>query len=149
MEVQEVAPKDQHIDGSIPSHEQAPNVEEPMTHITGPPSALDTPHGMTSGKVFLFFFEEDGRPPISIKENKHRVLQNSRHHQLKHHSYPSVASQNAIPFCIASKPPPSRVFFFFKANPPFPFLLTEKQVATRSLTAEHRSWESKQKVFFT
>lgn len=71
MEVQEVAPKDQHIDGSIPSHEQAPNVEEPMTHITGPTSALDTQHGMTSGKVFLFFFEEDGRPPISIKENKH------------------------------------------------------------------------------
>nr|XP_025876134.1 mucin-5AC isoform X5 [Oryza sativa Japonica Group] len=48
MEVQEVAPKDQHIDGSIPSHEQAPNVEEPMTHITGPTSALDTQHGMTS-----------------------------------------------------------------------------------------------------
>uniref|UniRef100_A0A0E0EUH8 glutathione transferase n=1 Tax=Oryza meridionalis TaxID=40149 RepID=A0A0E0EUH8_9ORYZ len=47
MEVQEVAPKDQHIDGSIPSHEQAPNVEEPMTHITGP-SALDTQHDQGS-----------------------------------------------------------------------------------------------------
>uniref|UniRef100_A0A0E0IN45 glutathione transferase n=1 Tax=Oryza nivara TaxID=4536 RepID=A0A0E0IN45_ORYNI len=48
MEVQEVAPKDQHIDGSIPSHEQAPNVEEPMTHITGPTSALDTQHDQDS-----------------------------------------------------------------------------------------------------